>query len=162
MTARRLLFLGGVLGLVLVGLGFVAVAKGAYRSVWLVTSGEAADGLVVDMRYAKVGSRGSAYPVVAFKSEDGQDVTFSSRLSGHGTARKGDRVRVLYDPDDLATAEIDSFGPLFGASLIWSVVLGMVLVVVALVLWLTRYGASTTDAGFPRSGGLLKYWPPAG
>jgi hypothetical protein len=162
MTFRRVLFLVGVVGLLLASLGFVGVAKRTYRSVRLVAAGATAEGRVVDMRYAKVGSRGSAYAIVAFQAPDGRETRFSSRFSGHGTATLGDRVRVRYDPRDPAQAEIDSFGPLFGSSLIWTVVLCMLLVPVALVLWFTRYGAATTDAQFRRPAGLLRYWPPAG
>ncbi len=104
----------GVVLLVLCGLfvyqtlEFLAVAKGA-------------DGTVVRLEYERSGSSsgGAYYPIVRFLLRTGETFEFRSSVgSSPPSYRRGEPVRVLYDPTTPESAEIDSFFSLWFAPIL--------------------------------------------
>ncbi len=87
---------------------FLAVAKGT-------------DGSVVRLEYERSGSKsgGSYYPIVRFLLRTGETIEFSSSVGSNPPSyRRGEPVRVLYDPTAPESAEIDSFFSLWFAPIL--------------------------------------------
>lgn len=80
----------------------------------------------------EVGSLQVAYPVITFRDSKGQDVTFTASFGSRPPAhRKGERVRVRYNPENTQEALLDYFwvkwmAPLIvlGIGLVFSVIGG--------------------------------------
>lgn len=160
MGCRGSVFYTGLVVLALAAAGMAHVSTRLFRSTRLLRTGGSATGVVVDRRVVRMGANNaSVYPIVQFKSADGSERRFESRLSGHGTASLGDTVRVVYDRD---SAEIGSFGTLFGPALIeLAVVLLCVACPGALLIWFTRFGASAEDRVSPaRPRWMPRWFPP--
>jgi len=103
----------GIFGVIGVGLlagalfSFVHTRDFAARAV-------EAQGVVTDLVRSRSSSRssgsGSYSPVVAFETAQGQRIEFTGSLSTNPPAyRPGERVRVLYLPDDPYSADIGDF-----------------------------------------------------
>lgn len=123
---------------VLVGLGFVAMGRYLIRSARRLASiGVRVPGVVAGIRASETSDvgRGSYYPILRFRTADGQDIETSSDIgTDPPPAREGDRVTVVYDPAEPRTARIDSMlGS--GSGIGWACVIGgAALTIVAIYL----------------------------
>ncbi|MEE1925812.1 DUF3592 domain-containing protein [Pseudomonas sp. 148P] len=99
---------------------FMAQAIGDYlESREFVANAMATTGVVVEVKERNGESAKYFYPVVAFRNENGQRVTFSPGLTrGSPDYEKGERVPVLYLPGRSEEAQVDSFFNLWLGSLI--------------------------------------------
>ena len=136
--------------------GIILLLVGAYaasRARDLQRHGVTAVGHVTRLER---GSKGSSFPVVEFQTEDEQRITFKSRMgSSPPSFRVGEAVAVLYDPLDPQRASIQSFGQLWGPSIL-SGLLGAVFTAIPsgilisrarrrkLDAWLRQYGQRVT------------------
>lgn len=109
--------------ILLFGLLFTAAGGVAVRSNRrLAKRGQRVQGTVVDLRWSasgglpaqpgsgmSAGPQGIFYPVLSFRTLDGEDVQAVAREGGMpAPARKGQQVQVLYDPANPQVAEIDT------------------------------------------------------
>jgi len=79
---------------------------------------------------------GMLYAVVVFKTESGQEVRFQGPSEdGLEKYEKGDRVRVLYGPQEPQNARIDSFMGLWFASTMFWVIGGSAIIIPLFTLW---------------------------
>lgn len=93
------------------------------------------------------------HPRVRFTTAQGRALEFRSSSGSSSPPRLGDRVEVLYDPDDPQDARLSGFFGLWGLPIV-SGFIGVVMTSVALVfLWRTR-GPSKNDADWLRAHGL--------
>jgi hypothetical protein len=79
--------------------------------IWRFTMSAAmADGVVIKL------NQGGSHPEIQFTTADNKVVDYpqGGMISGY---KVGDKVRVLYDKENTARAEIDSFGALWGFQL---------------------------------------------
>lgn len=100
----RLLFAAGVVF-------FIAGVVILVRTVQFVAGAEHATGTVVDLS-REIDDEGDEtfYPVVRFTTAEGQEIEFvSSSGSSPPSESPGDRVDVLYDPDDPSDAKLSGF-----------------------------------------------------
>jgi hypothetical protein len=98
-------------------LGIILLCAGtAYgvTSLWFVKNGNSAAGTVIELKKIDLsgsGHQGTAYaPVVEFTNSKGETITFTHRISGNINPgpgqntkppyQKGDKVTVLYDPQN--------------------------------------------------------------
>ena len=108
-----------------------------------VKNSSAGEGVVIDLvwRESSGRSRGGAYyPRVRFRTDSGQEFVFvSSTGSRPASFQVGERVHVLYSPDNPTRARIDSFGSLWVLPLVFGS-LGLVFCSVGLgpLLWQKR------------------------
>jgi uncharacterized protein YneF (UPF0154 family) len=89
----------------LVGLGLLTAGAMVYlHTERFIARASEAEGAVVELE-----RRGSVYhPVVSFNAQDGKSVTFASSIgSSPPSYRKGEKVRVLYDPVNPQEARIE-------------------------------------------------------
>ena len=142
------LFLGiGILLLVLTPVMVVRTAQ-------FLAGAERTDGTVVDLSRSK-DSEGSVTfsPVVSFTTAEGRTVEFvSSSGSSSPSHSEGDRVEVLYDPDDPNDARLSGFLDLWFGSLVVGVLGAAFTVFSAVVLWHMRKPRQT-DVELLRSQG---------
>jgi hypothetical protein len=105
--------------------GFVLVLLAS----WFVTSerrfvrqAERATGTVTDLEYRRDSDGdGSYYPVVAFTTSRGEQVSFRSRTGRNPPAfERGESVGVLYQPADPSQARTATFFSLYGGSFVTS------------------------------------------
>ena len=109
MRVERLVFsIFGIAGIgMLVGCGLLVMSTQAFLAVAI-----GADGTVVRLEYERSGSDsgGAYYPIVQFLLRTGETIEFRSSVgSSPPSYRRGEAVRVLYDPTAPESAEIDSF-----------------------------------------------------
>jgi hypothetical protein len=100
-----------------------------------VAGAERATGTVVDFDVT-IDSEGDEtfYPVVRFATADGNEIVFTSSSGSYPPSQSpGDRVDVLYDPDDPDDARLSGFFDLWGVPGI-AFVLGAVFIAVGLFL----------------------------
>jgi hypothetical protein len=106
----------------------------------LLYSGLRAEGTVIARQ--QTGSSHKTYaPVFRFEASDGRTYVVSSDVFGRESAfRLGERVRVLYRPDDPQTARIDAFAQLWTFALVFGVVGAGFSLIPALILtnWMRR------------------------
>ncbi len=79
----------------------------------------------------------SSYPVVEFKTEDGETVRFRGRIGTSGTVSThatGKIVDVLYDPDDPAKAQVANFAQFWLMPLLMAIFGGIIFAVGLLVM----------------------------
>lgn len=99
----------------MLGLGLMVFGGGVYLAkdlVSLMIVAERADGRVVSLkRQYNANSEGSSYtyyPVVEYQNLNGETIRFQDKVgSSPATDRRGDRVRVIYDPDNADRVRID-------------------------------------------------------
>ncbi len=119
MKVERLLFSGfGIVGIgMLVGCGLFVISTREFLAV-----ARSADGTVVRMEYSRSGFRtsvGSYYPIVRFHLPTGKTIEFRGWVGSNPPAyRRGESVRVLYDPTAPESAKIDSFFSLWFAPIL--------------------------------------------
>jgi hypothetical protein len=100
-----------MVGQVLFGLAFTVIAGVmAVTNLRLKRRGHRTTGIVAGVerdRNPDPGTPGYTYwPVLEFQTDRGQDVR--TRAKVNGSPQAGRRVRILYDPDNPHTAEIDT------------------------------------------------------
>jgi len=155
------------------GTGLVILAWAAYlmgpnligRWSWIRLSmgGRVAPGKVVDLKLVKIGRKTSVYPIIEFSAPDGRPRRFTSEITGSGIPNSiGESVQVRYDPESPAVAAIDSFGGVLGPTLIRLFAVLMLGLLGAMMVWVTRFGASSTDESLPkgRSRVVPGWFPP--
>jgi hypothetical protein len=145
---------------------FAVIGIGLVVGAWLMfesrqtflAAAVPAEGTVVglDMVRSSSGSRSgssySYYPIVRFRTVDGEDVEFrSSSGSNPPSYRRGERVVVLYDPQTPEIAEIDSFFSLWGGILILAFV-GVVFGTVGIGHWVWHVARLRLEAWLARHG----------
>ncbi len=118
MRVERLVFsIFGIAGIgMLVGCGLLVMSTQAFLAVAI-----GADGTVVRLEYERSGSDsgGAYYPIVRFLLRTGETIEFRSSVgSSPPSYRRGEPVRVLYDPTAPESAEIDSFVSLWFAPIL--------------------------------------------
>ena len=132
--------------LIFLGVGSIVLAVAALSFLHtrqFVHSSSAGDGVVIENVWRESSGRsrgGSYYPRVRFRTGSGQDfVIISSTGSSPPSFRVGERVQVLYSPDNPTRARIDSFGSLWALPLIFGCI-GLVFCSVGIgpLLWQRR------------------------
>ena len=118
MKVERLLFSTfGIVGIgMLVGCGLLVISTREFLAV-----AKSADGTVVRLEYERSSSSsgGAYYPIVRFLLRTGETFEFRSSVgSSPPSYRRGESVRVLYDPTAPESAEIDSFFSLWFAPIL--------------------------------------------
>lgn len=127
----------GIGGLILVG--GLALGLGSLRHV---LHGERADGEVVEMR-----REGGMYaPVVRFRLSDGEMQTVKDLASGAPDFAAGDKVAILYMPQDPRDFRIDTFDRLW-FSAIFVTVFGAFWMLFGLVAWALSRGIDLAVVG---------------
>lgn len=98
-----------------VGLLFMAAGiYGFFKNRSLARTGLRADAEVVDLHIrvsydGETGTSRTYYPIVRFRTADGQEVQARTRAGGSPPpARPGDQVRVVYQPGNPQTVSIDT------------------------------------------------------
>jgi len=157
----------------LVGLGISIGAFFSFSSTKaFIASADRAQGKVVSLeRRVSTDSDGgqstSYYPVVEYQLSTGKKIVFtSSSGSSPASFRVGEKVEVLYDPQDPNQAKINAFFSKWGATLILSFMGAIFSLVGGIILffgarehrgrkWAKKYGrevkAKVTYVGFDRS-----------
>ena len=127
----------GIGGLILVG--GLALGLGSLRHV---LHGERADGEVVEMR-----REGDMYaPVVRFQLPDGETQTVTDLASGAPDFAAGDRITILYMPQDPRDFRIDTFDRLW-FSAIFVTVFGAFWMLFGIVAWALSRGIDLAVMG---------------
>jgi hypothetical protein len=118
-----------LIGVVMLGLAGRRVARRcAFIRNSVTTLGE-----VIALIEVPEGVQVTYYPKVMFRTPEGREVTFRSEM-GHADSpcrRVGEKLTVLYLPNQPNTAEIESFLSLWGAALVFGI-LGTVFTLVGL------------------------------
>ena len=104
----------------LVGIGMLAGAFYLYGSTRdFLAEAATADATVVELARSRSSDSTTYKPVVQFTSRDGQAIEFiSSTGSNPPSYSRGEKVEVLYRPDDPQDARINGFFSLWGGALI--------------------------------------------
>ncbi len=127
----------GIGGLILVG--GLALGLGSLRHV---LHGERADGEVVEMR-----REGDMYaPVVRFRLPDGETQTVTDLASGAPDFAVGDRITILYMPQDPRDFRIDTFDRLW-FSAIFVTIFGAFWMLFGIVAWALSRGIDLAVMG---------------
>ncbi len=127
----------GIGGLILVG--GLALGLGSLRHV---LHGERADGEVIEMR-----REGDMYaPVVRFRLPDGETQTVTDLASGAPDFAVGDRITILYMPQDPRDFRIDTFDRLW-FSAIFVTIFGAFWMLFGIVAWALSRGVDLAVMG---------------
>lgn len=104
--------------LALIGIGMLTGAFFIYRNTAAFTASAAkAEGTVIDLQRSR--SSDTYRPVVRFATSSGQPIEFvSSSGSNPPSYARGERVEVLYHPDDPNAAKINGWFSLWGGATI--------------------------------------------
>jgi hypothetical protein len=95
----------------LIGIGFLLITFMCTKSTReFIGKAKISEGVVIDTTY------GGSHPDVAYTTASGENRRFPANGLIFGY-RVGDRVRVLYDPANLAHPNIDDFGALYAGSI---------------------------------------------
>ena len=150
--------------LVFFGFGFIWIAFGAFFFIdakFFSSKGYEATGTVVDLKKVRrlsTSSSGSTshvttyYPVVRYQTKEGKNVTFTS-LSGSYPApyKRGDRVTILYDPENLKRARIKSFSSMWLAPILGFGIGGILFVTGSVILMWGKFSGRKIE-WFKRNG----------
>ena len=111
--------------LIFLGVGSIMLAGAALSFMHtrqFVHSSSVGDGVVIENVWRESSGRrrsGSFYPRVRYRTMSGQDfVIISNTGSRPPSFRVGERVQILYSPDNPTRARIDSFGSLWALPLV--------------------------------------------
>ena len=127
----------GIGGLIVVG--GLALGLGSLRHV---LHGERADGEVIEMR-----REGNMYaPVVRFRLSDGETQTVTDLASGAPDFAAGDRITILYMPQDPRDFRIDTFDRLW-FSAIFVTIFGAFWMLFGIVAWALSRGIDLAVMG---------------
>jgi hypothetical protein len=104
----------------LVSAGFAMTAVRIYlRRRRFLDRAKPALGRVVDVTIRGVGRNALSFPILAFRTESGEDQRAESQMgSGFRAFRIGETVPVRYDPTNPAIAEVDTFAVMWGLLLL--------------------------------------------
>lgn len=107
-------------GFTLIGLGLLVAAVAMYSSTnGFLDQAISTEGRVTNLVRSQSGSSSSYFPVIQFFTRDGALVEFqSSTGSNPPSYSRGELVEVLYSPERPERAQINSFGSLWGGTLI--------------------------------------------
>ncbi|MGH3116925.1 MAG: DUF3592 domain-containing protein [Gaiellales bacterium] len=119
-----------------------------------VAGAERATGTVIDLS-RETDSEGEVvfYPVVSFTTAEGRTLEFRSSSGSSFPPQPGDRVEVLYDPDDPKDARLSGFFDLWGLPIVFGFI-GAVASFVSVVFLRRTRGPSKADAAWLRAHGL--------
>lgn len=134
------------LGLFAVSIGFLWI----YNKAWLIHQGITVEAEVVEM-IVKRAQKGKMYkPRLIYTTQDQQEISYTPAMAtSFPGVRVGDRVTVVYRPDNPGKATILKFRYTFGLS--WGFT--CVGAIVALFCWGVLYGHEWLE-GLARSGGI--------
>ena len=117
--------------LVFFGFGFIWIAFGAFFFIdakFFSSKAYKATGTVVELKKVRrlsTSSSGSTshvttyYPVVRYQTKNGKNVTFTSSSGSYPSPyKRGDRVTLLYDPENPQKARIESFSSMWLAPIL--------------------------------------------
>ncbi len=126
----------------LAGMGTTFVAIGiavGISNVRFVSHAKHADGVVIDLVWSSSGKGGSsAAPVVRFEL-DGKGFTFRGGVSSRPPSYSvGEKVPVLYDPEDPSKAKIDGFWDLYFLPFVFALLGGLDLAAVGIWVMVDR------------------------
>lgn len=112
-----------------------------------------AEGSVVALEHRRGGEGGGTYvPVVMFRTEHGEEITFRGTVATNPPAfRTGETVRVLYDPDMTVPPRIDSFWQLWFGTVILGI-LGSVFGGIGWGYWGSKIAGRRLEAWLDRHG----------
>jgi hypothetical protein len=108
---------------VVLALAVALLAAGAatlVHTMRFVQGAERTTGTVIDLSEDFSSDDGTVHTVVRFTSAEGRTVEFRSSTGSSSPPDVGDRVDVLYDPDDPQDAELSGFFDLW----LWAIALG--------------------------------------
>jgi hypothetical protein len=138
----------------LFGLAFLAVGGVLLRSKALLREyGGRTTGTIISLRArGRLSDAASAVhtwaadvATIRFRTRTGDEVVASSELRGdEAPARPGDRVRILYDPDDPQRMQIDTTLGRGVLTAVWLLALGTVIEVIAVVTAAIALAATAT------------------
>ena len=139
-----------------IGLGVLLLVAGAVFAVLtarFVASADRAEGTVVDRARSVDDEDGSVvyFPIVRFTTAEARTVEFKSSASTSDEI--GDRVDVLYDPDDPTDARLAGFFNIWGFSLIFGLIGTVFVGVSAIIVRRTRRPPSKEDVQWLRRHG---------
>jgi hypothetical protein len=119
-----------------------------------VAGAEHATGTVIDLS-RETDSEGEVvfYPIVSFTTAKGRTLEFRSSTSSSFPPQPGDRVEVLYDPDDPQDARLSGFFDVWLLPIVFGFI-GTVASAVSLVFIRRTRGPSKADADWLRVHGL--------
>jgi uncharacterized protein DUF3592 len=104
----------------------VAAVKEFTRKRAFLRNSVIASGIVIALTENRERDEISYFPTVKFQTSSGSDITFESAMGSSSQGKSiGDSVAVRYRPDQPHVSEIDAFMPLWGLTLLFSV-LGVV------------------------------------
>ena len=130
----------------LIGIGMFVGTFLLYKSTnaFLVEAIKA-DGTVVDLVQSRSGNSFTYRPVIQFNNQNGEKIEFiTSSGSNPPSHRKGEKVEVLYPPDEPQKARINTFFSLWGGSLILGI-LGVVFFLIGAGIILVEKLSSRRD-----------------
>jgi len=120
-----------------------------------LATAQSAEGRVIDLVYQSSGEGGAFYPMVRFRSADGREVTFRSRVGRNPASYAvGDPVMVLYDPQNPSDAMVESFFRLWFGPLMLSIV-GSLFGGIGWGYWGWAYRQYRRDAWLDRHGNRI-------
>jgi len=119
-----------------------------------VAGAERATGTVIDLS-RETDSEGAVvfYPILRFTTAEGRTLEFRSSTGSSFPPQPGDRVEVLYDPDDPQDARLSGFFDVWGLPIVLGF-LGTVFTAVSVVFLRRTRGPSKADAEWLRAHGL--------
>jgi hypothetical protein len=89
----------------------VLLAVGSYlwqKGSYLLHHGKKAEAIVFDNKTEYSKDATYYFPIVRFKTEENKDVAHELSIGYTSPMLKGTVIKILYDPDDPATVQIDS------------------------------------------------------
>ncbi|HTI98836.1 MAG TPA: DUF3592 domain-containing protein [Dongiaceae bacterium] len=123
------------------GLGFGAAAYLLYTRKRTKLAGcQRAWGEVVTVNEQRDPEGGiTRHPVIRYLSLTGHEVTFASKFgSSHWKVKPGDRLEILYHPEQPAEAEVVNFMAQWALPLVFAIVAGGSLLFAPVMFWLLR------------------------
>lgn len=109
----------------LIGAGFAVSSAKKFMRESIVANGEIVDIVTKTSRDSDGNATRSRYPVIRFQDETGKVVEFESSTSSSGGIRIGESVEVRYRPGNPKKAKSNSFGDIYGLSIVFGI-LGLV------------------------------------
>lgn len=138
------------IGLAGMGAIFLAIGVGVgISNVRFASNAKRADGVVVELVWSHSGKGGSsAAPMVRFEV-DGKPFTFRGGVSSRPPSYDvGEKVRVLYDPEDPSNAKIDGFWELYLLPFIFTLLGGLELLAVGIWVAIDRRRMQRIERAF--------------
>jgi hypothetical protein len=144
--------------LVFFGFGFIWIAFGAFFFIdakFFSSKAYKGTGTVVELKKVRrlsTSSSGSPshvttyYPVVRYQTKNGKNVTFTSSSGSYPAPyKRGDRVTILYDPENPRKARIKSFSSMWLAPILGFGIGGILFVTGSVILTWGRFSGSKRE-----------------